>query len=135
MSAPRRPQALIPQRSSRSSQGSPVSKTWPCLVAGRGPSPSGLRLAVAVVPGARRTGADGLFDGALRVRLTAPPVDGKANEALLDWLAGELGLPRRAVCLVQGQTARRKTVAIDAPEPEVQAWLARRLGAAPSKTP
>ncbi|TXH56784.1 MAG: DUF167 domain-containing protein [Burkholderiaceae bacterium] len=71
-------------------------------------------LAVSVVPNARRSGADGLHDGALRVRLAAPPVDGKANEALLAWLADTLGLRRRDLALVRGQTARRKWVEIDA---------------------
>jgi uncharacterized protein (TIGR00251 family) len=93
--------------------------TWPCLTT-RG---DGVLLAVAVVPGARRMGADGLHDGALRVRLTAPPVDGKANAALLAWLAAELGLPRRAVRLSRGATARRKWVEIDAPQAVVAGWL------------
>ena len=96
----------------------------PCLRA----QGDGVRLAVAVVPGARRTGADGLHDGALRVRLTAPPVDGKANEALLAWLASELGLPKRALRLAQGQTARRKAIDIDAPPGVVAPWLQRVLG-------
>jgi len=73
-----------------------------------------LWLAVSVVPNAKRSGADGLHDGALRVRLAAPPVDGKANEALLAWLADTLGLRRRDLALVRGQTARRKWVEIDA---------------------
>ena len=108
-----------------------MSASWPCLAAGgaHGSAAGGVRLALAVVPGARRTGAEGLFDGALRVRLAAPPVDGKANEALLAWLAAELRLPRRALALVHGQSTRRKTVAIDAPLAEVQAWLDRVLGA------
>ena len=106
-----------------------MSTAWPCLTAGREPA-GGVRLRLAVVPGARRTGADGLFDGALRVRLVAPPIEGKANDALLAWLAGELGLPRRALELVQGQTARRKTVAIDAEPAVVAAWLDRVLGGA-----
>ena len=99
-------------------------EAWPCLKA-RG---DGVRLSVAVVPGARRTGADGLHDGALRVRLTAPPVDGKANDALLAWLADELGLPRRALTLAQGQTARRKAIDIDASTDVVGPWLQRVLG-------
>ena len=53
---------------------------WPCLAA----RPGGCRLDVSVSPNARRTAADGLYDGALRVRLAAPPVDGKANAASLD---------------------------------------------------
>ncbi|MGD9831779.1 MAG: DUF167 domain-containing protein [Piscinibacter sp.] len=86
-----------------------------------------LWLAVSVVPNAKRTGADGLHDGALRVRLAAPPVDGKANETLVAWLAGELGVPRRRVELVRGQTARRKWLALDVGQAEVIAWLGRVL--------
>ena len=81
-------------------------------------------LAVSVQPNAKRTAADGLHDGALRVRLCAPPVDGKANQLLIDWLAGELGVPKRAVRLVRGETSRRKWLEIDAPIERVAAWLA-----------
>ena len=95
----------------------------PCLVA----AGEGCVLHLAVMPGARRTGADGLHDGCLRVRLTAPPVDGKANDALLAWLAGELSLPRRAVRLLRGQSARRKQVALDAPPETVAHWVAGAL--------
>ena len=83
----------------------------------------GCVLHVAVVPGARRTGADGLHDGCLRVRLTAPPVDGKANDALLAWLASELRLPKRAVRLLRGQSARRKWLALDLAWPALLRWL------------
>lgn len=51
-------------------------------------------------------------EGILKVRLTAPPVDGAANEALVAFLADQLGLPRRAITIVRGATARRKTVEI-----------------------
>jgi uncharacterized protein len=95
--------------------------TWPCLVA-RG---DGSLLNVAVVPNARRTGADGLHDGALRVRLVAPPVEGQANELLVEWLARELGLPRRAVRVVRGATSRRKAVEIDLGHERVAQWLDR----------
>lgn len=93
-------------------------------------------LALAVTPRARRTGADGLHDGCLRVRLNAPPVDGKANDALLAWLAAELGCPQRALSLLRGDTARRKWVAVDLPAEQVARWLAGVLpgpdGAAPA---
>lgn len=80
------------------------------------------------MPNARRTGADGMHDGALRVRLVAPPVEGKANDALVAWLAAELGLPRRAVRVARGTASRRKAVQIDAPLPIVGAWLASLPG-------
>ena len=50
--------------------------------------------------------------GMLRVRLTAPPVDGAANEALIALLAERLGLPKRNVSIVQGAASRQKTVEI-----------------------
>ena len=97
----------------------PADSEWPCLRSqGRA-----CVLSVVVTPNAPRTRADGLHDGCLRVRLAAPPVDGKANAALQAWLADELGLPKRAVQLLQGQTARRKQWAIDAPIAAVSAWL------------
>jgi uncharacterized protein (TIGR00251 family) len=104
---------------------------WPCLVA-RG---EGSLLQLAVQPGARRTGVDGLHDGALKLRLVAPPVEGKANEALVAWLADQLGLPRRAVRVARGATSRRKVVEIDAAPEVVAGWLAGvvdRAAAGPS---
>jgi len=86
--------------------------------------PGGCRLEVSVSPNARHTAADGLYDGALRVRLAAPPVDGKANAQLMGWLASELGCPKRAVSLLRGDTSRRKQVQIDLPAARVAAWLA-----------
>jgi uncharacterized protein YggU (UPF0235/DUF167 family) len=63
--------------------------------------------------------------GELRVRVTAPPVDGAANEALLALLAARLRLPRRALALERGAAARRKVVAIAGLDAETF-W--RRLG-------
>ncbi|WP_284618069.1 DUF167 domain-containing protein [Aquabacterium humicola] len=84
-------------------------------------------LDVSVVPNAKRTEVDGLHDGALRVRLAAPPVDGKANARLRDWLADELGCPKRALTLLRGETARRKQLQIDLPAAAVDAWVAAQL--------
>ena len=95
---------------------------WPCLSR----HGAALWLAVSVAPNARRTAADGLHDGSLRIRLVAPPVDGKANERLIGWLADQLGLPRRAITLVRGPTARRKWLAIDVAPAHVAQWLARQ---------
>ncbi|RZS46844.1 DUF167 domain-containing protein [Sphaerotilus mobilis] len=88
------------------------------------PHAGGVLVDVTVVPNARRTEAVGLHDGALRVRLAAPPVDGAANEALQQWLARSLGLPQRAVTLVQGQTSRRKRLHAQANAQAVLGWLA-----------
>ena len=55
-----------------------------------------LKLAIAATPGARKTEAAGAYGDALRVRLAAPPVAGKANAALIAWAAQAFGLPRAA---------------------------------------
>ena len=92
---------------------------WPCLQ----PRGDGCVLLVAVVPQARKTGADGWHDGSLRVRLTAPPVEGQANEALVRWLADQLGVPKRAVQVLRGASSRRKQLAIEKSAADVARWL------------
>ena len=99
------------------------SDPLPCLSA-RG---DGVLLQLSVVPNAKRTEVDGLHDGALRVRLAAPPIDGRANEALVAWLAKSLGVARRDVELVRGESSRRKQVAIGVPLEAATAWLAPLL--------
>ena len=72
-------------------------------------------LTLHVQPGAKKTSVAGLYGDALKVRLAAPPVDGKANAALIDFLAGRLGVAKSAVHLKSGQTSRRKVLEITAP--------------------
>jgi len=75
--------------------------------------PSTTRLRVRVSPGARRTEIAGRHGDGWKVRVAAPPEDGRANEAVLRLLAERLGLPRRAVAIVSGHTAREKVVELD----------------------
>ncbi len=75
-------------------------------------TPEGTRLLLRVVPRAARDGVAGEQPDALRVRLNAPPVDGKANAALVRYLAGALGVRPSAVTLEHGHGARLKTVTI-----------------------
>jgi hypothetical protein len=77
-------------------------------------------LLVAVQPGARRSELTGLHDGALRVRVAAPPIEGRANDALCEWLARQLHCARRQVRVLRGDTSRRKQVAVDLPPPQVR---------------
>ena len=72
----------------------------------------GCTLSVRVHPGARKNGVTGVHAGALKISLTAPPVDGKANEAVIAFLADALHLPRVRVALVAGATSRAKMVRI-----------------------
>ncbi|HTL44002.1 MAG TPA: DUF167 domain-containing protein [Vicinamibacterales bacterium] len=69
-------------------------------------------LDVRVIPRSPRTRVDGRRGGAVLIRLAAPPVDGAANDALLRYLAEALGVPRRSVRLLAGETSRDKKVAI-----------------------
>ena len=71
-----------------------------------------LTVTVRVVPRASRDELG--FDGTtLRARLTAPPVDGAANEALVELLASRLGVARRSISIVRGATSRTKSVSIE----------------------
>ena len=63
-------------------------------------------------PRAARSEVVGVLGGALKVRLAAPPVDGAANAALVELLADELDVPRAAVRIVSGATARTKLVEV-----------------------
>lgn len=70
------------------------------------------KLAIKAVPNAPRSALAGWLGDTLKVKLHAPPVEGKANEELCRFLAETLDLPRRAVTLVNGDTSRQKLVAI-----------------------
>lgn len=96
-----------------------ASADMPCLKA----TPGGCELLVQVVPNAGHTALAGLHGDALRVRLAAPPIEGRANAALIQWLAKSLGLPRRGVTLVGGDLSRRKRMQIDCPVQQVAEWL------------
>lgn len=77
-------------------------------------------LSLHVQPGAKRTEFAGLHGEALKIRLAAPPVDGKANACLLAFLAKFLGVPKSAVTLLVGDSARQKVVRIEgAGEPQL----------------
>jgi uncharacterized protein (TIGR00251 family) len=74
--------------------------------------PDGVELAVLVQPRASRTRVVGEHDGLLKIQLAAPPVDGEANAALVEFLGKLLGIPRRQVELLAGDASRRKRVAL-----------------------
>ncbi|MGE4446967.1 hypothetical protein EV678_2529 [Azospira oryzae] len=74
-----------------------------------------LLLTLHIQPGAKKTEVCGLHGDALKIRLAAPPVDGKANAALLAFVADRLGLSKSAVSLKSGQTSRRKVVEVAEP--------------------
>jgi uncharacterized protein (TIGR00251 family) len=74
------------------------------------PTSTGVRLSVHVQPRASSSGIVGAYGEALKVRLTAPPVDGAANAALVTLLSRTFGIPAKAVTLLAGSGSRTKTV-------------------------
>jgi uncharacterized protein len=71
------------------------------------------RLRLRVSPGARRTALAGRHGDGWKVRVSAPPERGRANDALLDLLAETVELPRRSLSIVSGQSAREKVVLME----------------------
>jgi hypothetical protein len=72
----------------------------------------GVVFAVRVVPGSSRTAICGLFDGMLKIKISAAPEKGKANRCLLEFLAKQLGVKKNAVHLISGQTSRVKRLQV-----------------------
>jgi uncharacterized protein (TIGR00251 family) len=73
----------------------------------------GVQFAVRVIPGASKNEVAGIQDDALKLKLTAPPVEGKANRACVDFLAGLLRVRRSALAITAGEKSRKKTVSVD----------------------
>jgi uncharacterized protein len=78
--------------------------------------PEGWLLAIHVQPGAKTTAVAGLHGDDLKIRIAAPPVEGRANALLEEFIAQTLGIPKRCVSVVKGAGSRRKTVRIAAPQ-------------------
>jgi uncharacterized protein (TIGR00251 family) len=75
-------------------------------------APAGCDLAIHIQPGASRSEVAGEHGQALKIRIHARPVEGAANEALIGFLAGRLGIARGAVTIVRGEKSRQKTVRV-----------------------
>jgi uncharacterized protein (TIGR00251 family) len=75
-------------------------------------SSSGVTLAVRVHPRAKKNAITGELDGALKLSLTSPPVEGRANQACIDFFAKLLKVPRSSVTIASGQTSRGKVICV-----------------------
>jgi uncharacterized protein (TIGR00251 family) len=76
-------------------------------------TPGGIRLRVYVTPRSSSNAIVGAHNGELKIALAAPPVEGAANRALVEYLAKRLAVPRSAVRLLSGDTSRHKVLGVD----------------------
>jgi len=89
----------------------------------------GVRLRLRVQPGASRSAFAGPYGDSLKIAVKAPPVDGKANEALIEFLANAFSLPKRDVSLIAGEASRDKSVLLQGITlAEAQRILAEKAG-------
>jgi uncharacterized protein len=72
-----------------------------------------IRIEIYVQPRASKTEIAGMHDGRIKVRLAAPPIDGAANAALIEFIATRLAIAKSRVRIVAGETGRRKVVEVD----------------------
>lgn len=94
------------------------------------PIPDGVRLAVQLMPNAKKTEVVGVLDDMLKIRLQAPPVEGKANDALVRFLATRLGVARSAVHITHGALSKRKLIEIQSACVSPESLAAALLGEA-----
>lgn len=86
--------------------------------------PDGCTINVRVHPGAKRAAVTGTHADAIKIALTAPPIDGRANDALIAFLAEQLRLPRARIALLSGASSRSKVLRITGKSAaEIQAAL------------
>jgi uncharacterized protein (TIGR00251 family) len=90
-----------------------------------------IRLKVRVIPNARKNEVVSWTEDEIRLKVKAPAVEGKANAALLEYLAGLMEVPRSKIRLKAGEKARTKIIEIDGPTPdEVRERIRSRVGIA-----
>ena len=94
-------------------------------------TPGGVTFAVKVHPRAKKNAITGELGDALKLALTAPPVEGRANEACVEFFANLLNLPRSSITIASGETSRRKVVRVAGLSAQE---LQRRLSTSSGKT-
>jgi uncharacterized protein (TIGR00251 family) len=90
-------------------------------------TPHGITLSLQVIPRSRKCEIAGLVGDAIKVRLTAPPVEGKANEECLRFFADIFGIPRNRLSIVTGQSSRKKTLLVSGVEANALVPILSRL--------
>ena len=92
--------------------------------------PGGVRISVQIMPNAKKSEVIGVLDDALKIKLQAQPIEGKANEALVRFLADKLSVPKSAVSITHGHTNKRKMIEVIAATMTAERVKGTLLGAA-----
>ena len=103
-----------------------MSRPWCSVI------PGGVRLSVQLMPNAKKSEVVGLLDDALKIRLQAVPVEGRANDALVRFLAERLGVARSAVQITHGTLNKRKIIEVHSTRISPESLAASLLEAAPA---
>jgi uncharacterized protein (TIGR00251 family) len=75
-------------------------------------TPDGIVISIRIQPRAKKIGINGTHDGALKIGVNSPPIDGRANEELTTLLAELLDVPKRSISIIKGELARDKKVLV-----------------------
>jgi len=92
------------------------------------PTDAGVEVNVHIQPGASKSEVAGMHGDAIKIRIKARPVEGAANSALIEFIAMNLGVTRKAVKIVRGEKSRQKTVLIAVQADEVERRLMGKMG-------
>jgi uncharacterized protein len=101
-----------------------MTRDWCSAIAGR------IRISVQITPNAKKSEVIGVLDDMLKIRLQAQPIEGKANEALVRFLADMLSVPKSAVAITHGHTNKRKVIEVNAGELTLERVKTSLLGGA-----
>jgi uncharacterized protein (TIGR00251 family) len=78
------------------------------------------RITIQLIPNAKQNAIVGYESGAWKIRITAPPIEGRANEALIDFLSDILDLPKSGIEIMKGRASRKKILEIQANSSEIE---------------
>jgi hypothetical protein len=92
------------------------------------PTDAGAEMNVHIQPGAAKSEISGMHGDAIKIRIKARPVEGAANAALIDFIATNLGVTRKAVRILRGEKSRQKTVWVAVQADEVERRLMGKMG-------
>ncbi len=84
---------------------------------------NGVKLGIKIVPNSSKCEISGIIEGCLKIRINVPPVEGKANEKCIKFLAKQLGVPKTSITIISGETSKNKILFIKGDSEELKIKL------------